>query len=284
MLRPVSLVAILVLAGCGHPPSVADQTQPLVATPGMISGVVRERRSQTPLVSAQVTVDGSPVAARTNQLGRFVLGPLPPGAHTLRVAYIGFLPGVVDVVVADTGSVSVDVALRYPGDGPPVAAPLVLPIWEVVLAHYQPAEAAHVRTTTSTTGTPADPSNTAQLRVMLLDTAHATSQSVFSSLYHALVAEEFALGVCRSASATECPDTAFTTYIGLGVPHQDSADTVAVAVDETAINPRYCRRGARGTSFGGSSSSVLYVGRIDGKWQVIGEALRMSGTVVCGHE
>jgi hypothetical protein len=280
----VTLFALAALGACGRPRGVPEKVQPLAAKSGMLSGVVHEGRSQTPLSGARIVVVGTPLATNADNLGRFVLGPLSPGPHTLRVAYLGYTPTVVSVTIPDTGVTHLELAMRYPGDGPLVDSALVLPVWEAVLARYRPVEGAHVRETSRITGTPPGSSNTDRSRVVLLDTLYGSAPSGFLQFLDTLVAKGYAGRVCHNQTAGSCPDTVFTTFLSLGIPRQDSPDTVAVTIEETAINPRFCRRGARGTSFGGTRSSTLLLVRVEDEWRVIGPAgIQVSGTLICGH-
>jgi hypothetical protein len=77
----------------------------------VLRGRVVEADSGGGVGQAQVSVDARPAAVADDQ-GRFVIGGLAPGAHTLHVARIGYDAQDVDVTVADSLSLVVSLAPR----------------------------------------------------------------------------------------------------------------------------------------------------------------------------
>lgn len=57
---------------------------------GTVQGVVIDAASNSPIVGAQVVIQGTRIGMITNQQGRFVLQNVPPGQLTLRVELIGY--------------------------------------------------------------------------------------------------------------------------------------------------------------------------------------------------
>jgi len=279
----VSLLSML--AACTHLPSAElrlGSPEPQGLT--RVRGVVQSAFSAEPIFGAQISVDRSSQVAFTDRSGRFAIRGLQPGSHTVHLRFIGYRPIDKDIVTPDTGTLTIDVTLRRPGDGPPVDSSLVLPIWMAVLARYRPTEAEHVRFTASVTGTPSDSSNTGRVPIVLLDTLaeRSATASWLSRSLDSLVVLGFGAHVCHRASAGECPDTQFTTFIALRTPRQDFPDTVAVQLEETAINPAACRSRTGGPMFGGFHTPTLYLAIVDGEWRVVGTRFAMSGTLVCG--
>lgn len=59
------------------------------AEPATITGEVFDARTQQALAGARVTIDGTELAATTDQNGRFRIAGVPAGNQTLRVSYLG---------------------------------------------------------------------------------------------------------------------------------------------------------------------------------------------------
>lgn len=100
----------------------------LVASPaaaqaqGAIAGIVTDS-SGLALLSVEVWVDGSAVRAFTDEAGKFHLGGVPYGTHTVNVRRLGFAPAQVTVAVSQAGEASVAVRL----------IPLAFPLPPVVI-------------------------------------------------------------------------------------------------------------------------------------------------------
>ena len=75
-------VAGLLLPGAG--PVLAQQTG------GVVEGIVRSADSGSPLVGAQVIIEGPSLGALTGADGRYRIAPVPPGTYTVAVHFLGY--------------------------------------------------------------------------------------------------------------------------------------------------------------------------------------------------
>jgi TonB-linked SusC/RagA family outer membrane protein len=93
-----------VLALCAAAPAEAQQT-------GTISGVVTEVTVGNPVVGARVSVIGTQLGATTNAEGRFTIGGVPAGSHSVQARTIGFsvLERTVTVASGQTATVNFQV-------------------------------------------------------------------------------------------------------------------------------------------------------------------------------
>jgi len=248
----------------------------------VVFGFVKEVYSETPINGAQVEIQGTAFRAYSDSTGRYWLGPVPPGRYTVRVRMIAYSPTTVVAAVSDTGRLRLDVHLSYAGAGPLVDSSLFFSIWASVVSHYHPHEAEHIRAVTGLTGVGADSSNTGVTPVVLMLARELRQSRYARHILDSLVATGIATGVCDQAEVTTCPGEGFTTFLSLGQPHQQSEDTVAVPLEETAINPSACRRHQE--SFGGVNSVTLQLSRRGSEWVVVGPiGVTLSGSVICGH-
>jgi TonB family protein len=78
--------------------------------PGTVAGVVRGPAG-TPLVSAEVRVEGTPVRVLTDSRGMFALRDLPSDSMRLIVRRLGFRPSALDVVLQAGSAAEVEVHL-----------------------------------------------------------------------------------------------------------------------------------------------------------------------------
>ncbi|WP_242918624.1 TonB-dependent receptor [Pontibacter liquoris] len=62
------------------------------AQTGIITGTVRDRNTQEPLIGVSVQVTGSQLGTITNEQGSFKLENIPVGSYTVQSAYIGYQP------------------------------------------------------------------------------------------------------------------------------------------------------------------------------------------------
>ena len=60
------------------------------AFPPTINGFITDSSSGEGLIGANVYLDDFPIGISTNEQGYYVLHPIPPGKHTLRVSFIGY--------------------------------------------------------------------------------------------------------------------------------------------------------------------------------------------------
>lgn len=100
-MRVAAVLVLLLLAGCSDAPDdvvvVADAPEG-----GSIRGVVLDT-TITPVVAANVTIDGFDVAAVTNPDGAFGFDGLEPGAYILRADATGFVASSAQVTVVAGG-------------------------------------------------------------------------------------------------------------------------------------------------------------------------------------
>jgi len=88
-----------------------ESTVTSVPTPGTIVGRVVQARSAVPVVGAQVLLDGS-VRTFTNDEGRFRIGNVEPGRHTVEASALGYASATREVTVADGAVVEVTLELE----------------------------------------------------------------------------------------------------------------------------------------------------------------------------
>ena len=77
-----------------------------------VTGRVMDAATMGPLAGAQVQIEGTNYGQLTNREGRFTIGNIPPGTHTLRAVFIGYGPVAHEFTVADGGTAEVDFQLR----------------------------------------------------------------------------------------------------------------------------------------------------------------------------
>lgn len=98
-LLAAALAAILDLGGVWPAATVRAQSAPLAApTEGVIGGVVHDA-SGNEIVSAEVTLAGTPLRALSDARGGFTLHRAPVGSVTLRVRRLGFKPAILVTTV-----------------------------------------------------------------------------------------------------------------------------------------------------------------------------------------
>ena len=91
----MGLAAIAVLAALTCAAAGADV--------GSIEGTVVGRHSHRPLFAADVTIVGAGLGGIADRTGRFEVGGLPPGLHTVRVSMMGYEPVLLDDVRVESG-------------------------------------------------------------------------------------------------------------------------------------------------------------------------------------
>ena len=84
---------------------------PLAAQQGEVTGRVTDKTSGQAIAGAQAAVVGTTLRAVTGQDGRYRLVNVPPGAATIRIAFIGYGSVTQTVTVTAGTSVEVDAAL-----------------------------------------------------------------------------------------------------------------------------------------------------------------------------
>jgi TonB-dependent receptor len=83
----------------------------LVLAQGTIRGLVSDGASGDALVGANILVKGTALGAATDIYGKYRIPSVTPGAHTLRVTYVGYTTREVPVQVSAAGETVVDVKL-----------------------------------------------------------------------------------------------------------------------------------------------------------------------------
>ena len=87
--RNVVALALLALAA---PANAQDRAT--------VAGLVTDAGTMGPLAGAQVQIEGTNYGQLTNAEGRFLIGNIPPGTHTLRAVFIGYGPVAQEFTVA----------------------------------------------------------------------------------------------------------------------------------------------------------------------------------------
>ena len=93
-------------------PAILGAQQPSTSGQGgAITGTVRDRATQQPVASAQVTVVGTTRGALTNDQGSYRLTGVPAGSYQVRVLRIGYQASVLPVTVTNAETATLDVTL-----------------------------------------------------------------------------------------------------------------------------------------------------------------------------
>ncbi|NEM98407.1 TonB-dependent receptor [Pontibacter burrus] len=78
-----------------------------LAQTGVISGTVRDRNTQEPLIGVTVQVMGTQLGTASNEKGTFRLESIPVGSYMVQVSYLGFQPQARYNVSVTTGNVQI---------------------------------------------------------------------------------------------------------------------------------------------------------------------------------
>jgi hypothetical protein len=103
--RILAIVSMTLLAAA---PCAAQKAPP----PAVVQGRVVDSLVQ-PIVNADVAVDGTTIAVKTDSYGRFALRDVPPGAHVIAVRKIGY--GPIDVAIVTPRDTSLTAVVMTPG-------------------------------------------------------------------------------------------------------------------------------------------------------------------------
>ena len=74
----------------------------LFAQKGEISGKVTDSTNDSPLIGANVVIEGTNQGAATDAEGRYVIKQLDPGKYTIMVSYIGYKNFKEDITLDGT--------------------------------------------------------------------------------------------------------------------------------------------------------------------------------------
>jgi hypothetical protein len=110
MVRVAGLVSCLILAISAYNPLAAQRPDTTRKHSGL-AGVVRDSIGR-PIVSANVLVDGSSVAAVTDDSGRFDVRRLPGGPNGFTITKIGYAPLSFEVALPTDSVVVISVMMR----------------------------------------------------------------------------------------------------------------------------------------------------------------------------
>ena len=102
---------ILALAGLALPAPAGAQQPPAAGQGGTIAGTVRDRTTQQPIASAQVSIVGTTRGGLTNDQGAYRLTDVPAGTHQVRVMRIGYQASVLPVTVSNGQTATLDATL-----------------------------------------------------------------------------------------------------------------------------------------------------------------------------
>jgi outer membrane receptor protein involved in Fe transport len=84
----------------------------LSQTTGKISGVVTDNETGSPLMGANVVIDGTYMGAAANQDGRFFILNVPPGKYTVKLMFMGYATKIIeDVSVSVNRTTPLDVSM-----------------------------------------------------------------------------------------------------------------------------------------------------------------------------
>ncbi len=102
----------LVPADTPPPPAPVEDSTKEEVVAGAITGRIVDSATNRPLASVQVVVVGTQFGAATNDAGRYTIGNVTAGAHTVRATMLGFAPQTRTVNVTDGAVVSADFVMR----------------------------------------------------------------------------------------------------------------------------------------------------------------------------
>ena len=84
----------------------------LFAQKGEISGKVTDSTNDSPLIGANVVIEGTDQGAATDADGRYMIKQLDAGTYTIMVSYIGYQSYKEDITLDGAQEISKDLALQ----------------------------------------------------------------------------------------------------------------------------------------------------------------------------
>ena len=159
-------------------------------------------------------------------------------------------------------------------------------VWEAILlsfgARQSGGEAEILSNVGRDFGKDPGPTHRGSSSLVLRSNRDSTLRPYDAQWLSSLVQRGLVRGVCSARDIGECPDTIIATFLTFGDPSRMAADTVSVAVEESAVNPADCRRTE---TLGGSELGDMHLARHDSSWTVVPGrfGLAMGSTWSCGN-
>jgi hypothetical protein len=288
-MRTIDLVnlclALLSLSACTQ--RTAQTLSPIPCTDSTrastVTGAVSEEGSNTP-IQARVTIVELGASANADKQGRFRLNCVAPGEYTLRAISIGYEADVQKISLPSGTTVTVQLVLRSPGyTGPPTDSAMWHAVWTGVLRLYQrgtPTDVSHLAEVARVTGQAPQP--IPDKPPLVLRTIGSTWQSPPQlNWVDSLQRSGVIAGACAHNEVSECPDTVFSSFVQLKIPrYYNSADSVSVAIDETVLNPRACKKRQ---GMGDNHQFAVVLAKHEEGWVVMRRVgIELMGGIYCG--
>ena len=77
-----------------------------------INGTVLDKDNGSPLVGANVMIEGTTFGAATDSKGRFIISGIPEGDHTIIASYMGYSTHKESISIGTGGSVEIEIQLE----------------------------------------------------------------------------------------------------------------------------------------------------------------------------
>ena len=77
-----------------------------------INGTVLDKDKRSPLIGANVMIEGTTFGAATNSKGRFIISGIPEGDHTIIATYMGYSTYKESISIGTEGSVEIEILLE----------------------------------------------------------------------------------------------------------------------------------------------------------------------------
>ena len=72
------------------------------------NGTVLDKDKRSPLIGANVMIEGTTFGAATNSKGRFIISGIPEGDHTIIATYMGYSTHKESISIGTEGSVEIE--------------------------------------------------------------------------------------------------------------------------------------------------------------------------------